>query len=96
MRTYWPEAKFDIPWGMGLTYFNEKDPDAGKNGMPLNKTLLSKMTFCHGAASGAVLRVDPENDVVVTVVRTNQGPNYKPNLYKFLKAVDEALIDRKP
>jgi CubicO group peptidase (beta-lactamase class C family) len=96
MKTYWPDAKFDIPWGMGLTYFNERDPDAGKDGVPANKTLLSKMTFCHGAASGAVLRVDPENEVVVTVVRTKQGPNYKPNLYRFLKAVDEGLIDRKP
>jgi len=96
MKTFWPNAKFDIPWGMGLTYFNERDPDAGKDGVPANKTLLSKMTFCHGAASGAVLRVDPVNDVVVTVVRTQQGPNYKPNLYKFLKAVDDGLVDRKP
>ena len=96
IKTYWPKARFDIPWGMGLTYFNERDPQAGNDGVPSNKYLLSKMTFCHGAASGAVLRVDPENDVVVTVVRTRQGPNYKPNLYKFLKAVDEGLVDRKP
>ena len=81
---------------MGLTYFNEKDPQAGQNGVPANKTLLSKMTFCHGAASGAVLRVDPVNEVVVTVVRTKQGPNYKPNLYKFLKAVDDGIVDRQP
>jgi len=96
MRTYWPQSEFDIPWGMGLTYFGESDPQAGKDGVPANKTLLSNKTFCHGAASGAVLRVDPENEVVVTVVRTKEGPNYKPNLYKFLKAVDEGLVNRKP
>jgi len=96
VRTYWPEATPDIPWGMGLTFFNERDPQAGKDGVPANKTLLSRKTFCHGAASGAVLRVDPENDVVVTVVRSKQGLNYTPNLYKFLKAIDEGLVDRKP
>jgi CubicO group peptidase (beta-lactamase class C family) len=96
IREHWPQAQFDLPWGMGLTYFKERDPDAGKDGVPMNKTLLSKATFCHGAASGAVLRVDPVNDVVVTVVRTKEGENYKPNLYRFLKAVDAGIVDRKP
>jgi CubicO group peptidase (beta-lactamase class C family) len=96
MREHWPQAKFDIPWGMGLTYFKERDPQAGRNGVAADKTLLSKMTFCHGAASGAVLRVDPVNEVVVTVVRSKQGANYKPNLYKLLKAVDDGIIDRQP
>lgn len=98
LRTFWPEAKFDIPWGMGLTYFNERDPRAGKDGVPANKTLLSKKTFCHGAASGAVLRVDPENEIVVTLVRekNSEGDAYKTNLAKFLLAVDQGIIDRKP
>lgn len=98
LRAYWPNATFDIPWGMGLTYFNERDPRAGKDGVPANKTLLSKKTFCHGAASGAVLRVDPENEVVVTLVRTknSEGDTYKTNLAKFLLAVDEGIVNRKP
>ena len=98
LRAFWPDSKFDIPWGMGLTYFNERDPRAGKDGVPANKTLLSRKTFCHGAASGAVLRVDPENEVVVTIVRTknSEGDAYKTNLAKFLIAVDDGIIDRKP
>lgn len=98
LRTYWPDSKFDIPWGMGLTYFNERDPRAGKDGVPANKTLLSKKNFCHGAASGAVLRVDPENEVVVTLVRAKntEGDAYKTNLAKFLLAVDEGIVGRKP
>jgi len=96
IRAHWPHAKFDLPWGMGLTYFKERDPKAGQEGVPLNKTLLSSKTFCHGAASGAVLRVDPVNDIVVTVVRTKQGENYKPNLYRFLQAVDAGMVDRQP
>ncbi len=98
LRSFWPNAKFDIPWGMGLTYFSERDPRAGKDGVPANKTLLSKKTFCHGAASGAVLRVDPENEVVVTLVRekNSEGDAYKINLAKFLLAVDEGIVDRKP
>ena len=98
MRSYWPDAKFDLPWGMGLTYFNERDPRAGKDGVPANKTLLSKKTFCHGAASGAVLRVDPENEIVVSLVRTKnqEGDAYKHNLASFLLAVDEGIADRRP
>jgi CubicO group peptidase (beta-lactamase class C family) len=98
IHAYWPEAKFDIPWGMGLTYFYERDPRAGKDGVPANKTLLSRKTFCHGAASGAVLRVDPENEVVVSLVREKnaEGDAYKVNLAQFLLAVDEGLVGRKP
>lgn len=98
LRAYWPGAAFDLPWGMGLTYFNDRDPRAGKDGVPANKTLLSRKTFCHGAASGAVLRVDPENEVVVTLVREKnmEGDAYKANLAKFLLAVDEGIINRKP
>ena len=98
LYSYWPNAKFDLPWGMGLTYFNERDPRAGRDGVPANKTLLSKKTFCHGAASGAVLRVDPANEVVVTVVRTknSEGDAYKTNLAKFLLAVDSGIVNRKP
>ena len=98
LRTYWPDSKFDLPWGMGLTYFNERDPRAGKDGVAASKTLLSKKTFCHGAASGAVLRVDPENEVVVTLVRTknSEGDAYKTNLAKFLLAVDEGMVNRRP
>ena len=70
LRSFWPDSKFDIPWCMGPTYFNERDPRAGKDGVPANKTLLSNKTFCHSAASGAVLHVDPDNEVVVTLVRT--------------------------
>ncbi len=98
LKSRWPDAKFDIPWGMGLTYFNERDPRAGTEGIPAGKTLLSRKTFCHGAASGAVLRVDPENEVVVTLVRekNQEGDAYKARLAKFLLAVDEGLVDRKP
>ncbi|WP_395745647.1 serine hydrolase domain-containing protein [Prosthecobacter sp.] len=98
LRAFWPGSKFDIPWGMGLTYFNERDPRAGQDGVPANKTLLSKNTFCHGAASGAVLRVDPENEIVVTLVREKnlEGDAYKTHLARFLLAIDQGIIDRKP
>ena len=49
-----------------------------------------------GAAFGAVLRVDPVNQVVVTLVRTREGADYKPNLYSFLVAVDDGIVDRRP
>ena len=63
---------------------------------PQHRAAVSCAAGPVGAASGAVLRVDPVNDVVVTMVRTQQGNNYKPNLAKFLKAVDEGIVDRQP
>jgi len=45
-----------------------------------------------------VLRVDPENEVVLTLVRTKnlEGDAYKTNLANFLLSVDEVIVNRKP
>jgi hypothetical protein len=53
-----------------------KDPDAGKNGVPEDKMLLSKNTIGHAAASHAILRVDIDNGVVVSQVRNKAGKDY--------------------
>lgn len=75
-------GEFDLhkSWGMGCA--------------PLGGNGLSDSTFGHEAASGAVLRIDPVNDLVVIVGRNAVGPDekqYKRFVGRFLRAVAEPL-----
>jgi len=92
LSKYYPELDDSIEWGIGLTWMRERDPDAGKGGIPEDKTLLSRNIIGHGAASNAVLRVDLDNEVVVSQVRNTAGPGYQEYFVKFLKAIDDSII----
>jgi CubicO group peptidase (beta-lactamase class C family) len=78
--------------GIGLNWCRETDPDAGKGGVPKDKTLLSKNIIGHGAASGAILKVDMENEIVVVQVRNTAGPKYNEYLIKFLRTIDDSIF----
>ncbi len=71
-----------------------KDPNAGTNGIPEGKMLLSENTIGHGAASSAVLRVDLDNDIVVSQVRNRAGSDFDKHFVEFLRAIDQSLLDR--
>ncbi|MHC4311202.1 MAG: serine hydrolase domain-containing protein [Planctomycetota bacterium] len=62
-----------VTWGIGLTWF-------GGNG-------LSKKTIGHGSASSCTLRVDLENDLVITMTRQTAGKNFGKYHPKFIAAV---------
>jgi len=67
----------DAEWGLGTAW----TPEPG----------LSKRTFGHGAASGATLRIDPQNDLVVVMTRntgTSQHGKYHP---EFIQAIAEGM-----
>ena len=49
----------DLEWGIGLTWHHEHG--------------LSKQAFGHGAASGAVLRIDPKHELVIVSCRNRPG-----------------------
>ena len=68
-------------------------PQAGKNGMPKDKTILSKNIVGHGSATSAILRVDLDNDMVIAQTRRNGGKVYNKNLTKLLIAIDDNLIE---
>jgi CubicO group peptidase (beta-lactamase class C family) len=59
-------------WGIGLTW-------ATYNG-------VTNRTFGHGAASGAVLQIDPKNELVIICCRNQVGQNYPENVQKFMRA----------
>lgn len=53
--------------------------------------MLSENILGHGAASGAILRVDLDNDLVVAQVRNAPGEKHEEFLYEFLRAIAASL-----
>ncbi|MCL5270888.1 MAG: beta-lactamase family protein [bacterium] len=83
----------DNEYGFGISWMRQADPRAGKDGVPKDRFILSRNLFGHGAASSAVLRVDPDHDLVIAVSRFTQGKNYGRHLDDFLMAVEESLAE---
>jgi hypothetical protein len=67
----------EVTWAIGLTWFRG-------NG-------LSQHTIGHGSASSCTLRVDLENDLVITMTRATAGRNFKKNHSQFIKAVTDGI-----
>ncbi len=66
-----------VTWGIGLTWFRG-------NG-------LSERTIGHGSASSCTLRVDLENDLVITMTRATAGKNFKKYHLRFITAVTDGI-----
>ena len=81
----------DWEYGMGISWMRQPHPEAGQDGISEDATLLSKNTIGHGAASSAVLRVDLDNGLVVTMARYSAGPDYDKHLTQFLRVIDESV-----
>ncbi len=67
-----------VTWGIGLTWFR-------KNG-------LSQRTIGHGSASSCTLRVDLENDLVITMTRETAGKNFGKYHPKFIAAITDGVV----
>ncbi len=89
LNIYYPGI--DKEWGIGITWMRQKHPDAGKNGVPEDATVLSKNVIGHGSATSAILRVDLDNDLVITQSRRRGGRAYGKYLAKFLLTIEEGL-----
>jgi CubicO group peptidase (beta-lactamase class C family) len=75
-----PTKTPDRRWGIGLmSYRNEG---------------LGPGTIGHGAASGATLRIDPANDLVIVMARNSIGRNYWKYHAQFLRTVGECVEGR--
>jgi len=64
-------------YGMGTRFFEDEG--------------LGKGTFAHGAASAAILRIDPENDLVVVMTRNAAGKNFEKYRPRFINAVVQGI-----
>ena len=78
--------------GIGLEWWLQQlHPDAGKGGIPTDKTILSRRVVGHGAGSGAVFGVDLENELVIVQAREWPAKDYEKYLSQFLMAIAEGL-----
>jgi CubicO group peptidase (beta-lactamase class C family) len=91
LKKYYPDL--DVEWGIGLTWMRQGHPDAGKQGQPKDKTVLSKNVVGHGSATSSILRVDLDNDLVITQSRRRGGKAYNKYLTKVLTALEAGLIN---
>ncbi len=85
------EPKLDTDWvyGVGFTYMPDI-PDNAKTDAKGNKLpILSDQTIAHGAATGAILRIDPVNNLIISVCRPEPGPDYE----KYKNALIQAIAD---
>ncbi len=88
---YYPEI--DREWGIGITWMRQSHPRAGKDGVPEGTTILGENMYGHGSATSAVLRVDPENDLVIAQTRWRGGREFRTYLGEFMLAIEEGLAD---
>ncbi len=72
--------KLEKRWGLGTA------PLAGHG--------LSEQTFGHEAASGAIFRIDPAQELIIVVGRDHTGPNYEDYAARLLEACT-APVQRK-
>lgn len=81
---FFPDMRGDKTqrYNLGMNYATDGGAD---------NPILGRNTLMHGAATGAVLRVDYDHDLVVAVCRSAPGPRYDENLNRVLRAVAESL-----
>ena len=89
LNGYYPNVNKE--WGIGITWMQQTRPDAGKNGVPQNATILSRNVIGHGSATSAILRVDLDNELVITQSRRRGGEAYGKYLAEFLTAIEEGI-----
>lgn len=89
LSQYYPGMDWDQ--GIGITWMMITHPDAGKNGVPDDKTILSDRIIGHGSATSTVLQVDLDNDIVIAQTRRQGGAHYDEYLTKLLLTIEKNL-----
>ncbi len=77
--------------GIGITWMHNTHPDAGKNGLKVDETILSKNTIGHGSATSSIFMVDLDNKLVITQSRRRAGKAYERYLEKLLLALRDGI-----
>jgi CubicO group peptidase (beta-lactamase class C family) len=68
-----------VTWGIGCAW--------------MDNDVLGKRTFGHGSAASATLRIDPDNDVVVSMTRNSAGKNFDKYHARFIRAVADGMLE---
>jgi CubicO group peptidase (beta-lactamase class C family) len=82
-----------VEWGIGFNWRPRPRLDAPASGQTRRLSILQRNMIGHGAASGAVFRIDPDNDLVIIQSRNRMGEGYSKHLGEFFLAVESGLTD---
>jgi CubicO group peptidase (beta-lactamase class C family) len=94
LEQYWPKIHED--WGIGLTWMRQPHPAAGTGGVAEDATILSRNVIGHGSATSSILRIDLDNDLIVTQTRRIGGKKYDEYLENLLLAIEAGLVQDGP
>ncbi len=90
----YPHLKIRTPsYGLAIRYAGERHPDAGKGDLPKDATIFSPATLGHGAFSGSIWRVDPENEIVIAMGRFSNGEKHTQYSRQLFMTVMQAVRD---
>ena len=84
------DSAVSTEYGIGIQWMREPDFPAWQKERTY---ILGENVFGHGSATGAILRVARDHDLIVTMVRYTQGPDYDLHKDKFLQAIADGLPD---
>ncbi len=92
LKTMYPDV--DVSWGMGMVWMPEPVTDAGLvEEVPAGATVLGKRVISHNASSGAIFRVDFDNELVIVQMRDQEGERFREYTHKFYQAIEAGLVD---
>ena len=87
----------DVVYGLGSTWERGPvDPDAPADLPDEARSLLGWNTLSHGSATRSILRVDYDNDLVITMCRPMGGPDYDDHWQPILRCIAAHLLPAKP
>jgi CubicO group peptidase (beta-lactamase class C family) len=71
-----------VRWGVGCAW--------------MDNDVLGERTYGHGSAASATLRIDADNDVVVSMTRNSAGKNFDKYHARFIRAVADGMLEPIP
>ncbi len=78
----------DHAYGVGISWQRDRVGNT-----PDGDPILGQNVFGHGSATGAIFRVAPDLELVVTMARYNRGPDYEAHLNRLMQVIADNLAE---
>jgi CubicO group peptidase (beta-lactamase class C family) len=90
LSQYWPAIS--VEWGIGLTHMPDRRDGAPAAATDASAYNLGPRTIGHGSATSCILRVDPDQDLVIAMIRRTAGSDYDKHAKAVFAAVHDAIV----
>lgn len=89
LNKFYPAIKQE--WGVGITWMRQQRPQSDRTPSAAGRFILSKNMFGHGSATSAILRIDPDNKLVIAQTRRRGGKFYEKYLTEMLLILEKGM-----